>query len=445
MANERRLWYTGLTVAALAAGLISCGAGAKETAGAAQAPEVGVVRAGRQNLERTLVVSSELVPFQQIDVYAKESGFVQKLNVDYGTHVKAGDVMAVLEIPELQMQLDEDEAAIKDAEGQAARNQDELNRVEAEQKVTHLQYSRLDQVAKTRPGLIAQQEIDDWEGKDLAVQAQVAAAQSNLQSAESQLVRYQAKRRHDQVFFDYSKITAPFSGVVTKRYANLGTLMQSGVSSSTQALPLVQLSEDDKFRLVIPVAESYVPEIRMGCRAFRLVIPVPESYVPEIRIGDGVRVRVASLNRSFPGRVARFSVDVEEDTRTMHTEVDVPNPEGVLMPGMYAEATLTLERREGVVALPPEAVITEGDKSTVWMVDGSGKAQPREVTLGVETPARIEVVSGLSAGDLVVEPIEVVSGLSAGDLVAVGDRSGLRAGERVRPKEVTLLQYQGEQ
>ena len=107
------------------------------------------------------------------------------------------------------------------------------------------------------------------------------------------------------MLFDYARITAPFAGVVTQRYANLGTLMQAGTSSSTQAMPLVRLSQDD---------------------LFRLVIPVPESYVRYIHIGDPVDVRIPALNKTFPGKVARFSVDVKADTRTMHTEVDVPNP-----------------------------------------------------------------------------------------------------------------------
>src|SRR6202034_1391125 len=108
-------------------------------------------------------------------------------------------------------------------------------------------------------------------------------------SAESVRAAAQAKREHDQALFDYSKITAPFAGVVTQRFANLGALMQAGTSSSTQAMPLVKLSQDD---------------------LFRLVIPVPESYVRFIRIGDPVEVRVPALDRSFPGKVARFSVDV---------------------------------------------------------------------------------------------------------------------------------------
>ena len=394
-----------LAAALLASSSCSQKVKAKESP-TASLPEIGVVRVVKKTLQRNLVVSSELVPFQQIDVYAKESGFVQKLNVDYGTRVKAGQTMAVLEIPELQVQLDEDQAQINDATSEVTRARNELERVQAQQKVTHLQFTRLDQVAKDRPGLVAQQEVDDWQGKDLAAQAQVAASRAALDSAQSQLIHAQARERHDQVIFDYSKITAPFTGVVTKRYANLGTLMQSGTNSSTQVLPLVQLSQDD---------------------LFRLVIPVPESYVAYIRLGDPVDVRVPSLNRHFPGRVARFSVDVEADTRTMHTEVDVPNPDGVLLPGVYAEATLTLDRKDQAIAVPPEAVNIDGEKRTVWVIDPSGKVQSQPVVLGVETP----------------DYVEVVSGLKPGELVAVGDRSRLTAGEPVRPKEIQLIQYHG--
>lgn len=404
--NVRCLSLRVFVAIVLTGALVSCerqSAKATESGNASQEPEVGVVRATRKTLQRTLVVSSELVPFQQIDVYAKESGFVRDLDVDYGTHVSAGQVMAVLEIPELQIQVDEDEADIKDAAGRVAGAQKELDRVEAQHKVAHLQFTRLDQVAKSRPGLVAQQDVDDWQGKDLALEAQVEAARNAVESAQSQLARAQAKRRHDQVLFDYAKITAPFNGVVTKRYANLGTLMQAGTNSSTQALPLVQLSEDDLFRLVIPVSESYV------------------RYV---RVGDPVNVRVPSLNRSFPGKVSRFSVDVQADTRTMHTEVDVPNPNRVLLPGVYAEATLVLDRQDRALTVPQEAVNIEGDQRTVWVVDQSNKLEQRKLKTGIETP----------------NDVQVLSGLRDGELVAVGDRSSLKPGELVRPKEITLIQ-----
>jgi RND family efflux transporter MFP subunit len=364
---------------------------------------VGVVKVGRKDLGRTLTVSSELVPFQEIDVFAKESGFVKELNVDYGSRVQANQVLATLEIPELQLQVKEDDAAVKNAEAQIPHANDELTRMEAQQKVLQLQFDRLNGVAKAKPGLVAQQEVDDSEGKSLAAAAQVEAAKSNLQSAQSVLAAAQAKRDHDQALFDYSKITAPFAGVVTQRYANLGTLMQAGTSSST-ALPLVKLSEDD---------------------LFRLVIPVPESYVHFIHLGDAVSVNVPSLNRTFPGKVARFSVDVREDTRTMHTEVDVQNPGRILLPGLYAEATITLEKKDQALAVPLQAVDQENNRAEVYVVDASNKIETRQVTLGIQTATDAEVISGLQEGEQVV----------------VSDRSGLKAGQPVQPKLTDLMQY----
>ena len=293
----------------------------------------GFRRRGQDRQERLsgghLTLSSELVPFQEIDVYAKESGYVKELNVDYGSRVQANQILATLEIPELQSQLKQDDAAIKNASDQITHAQNELSRVEAQHKVLQLQFDRLNGVAKSKPGLVAQQEVDDAQGKALASDAQVEAAKSNWQSAQSQLPAAQAKREHDQVLFDYSKITAPFAGIITQRFANLGTLVQAGTSSSTQAMPLVRLSQDD---------------------IFRLVIPVPESYVHYIHIGDPVSVMVPSLNRTFPGKVARFSVDVREDTRTMHTEVDVLNPKRVLFPDFTRKRPST--SRTGTMSFP---------------------------------------------------------------------------------------------
>jgi RND family efflux transporter MFP subunit len=387
--------------------LPSCQRVADGKANASTAPSVsvGVTRATRESLVKTLTLSSELVPFQEIDVYAKESGYVQKLLVDYGTRVKQGQLMAVLEIPELVDQLQQDQAAVKNAQHEVDRAQHDLNRFEAQYKVAHLEGDRLTTVAEQRPGLVAQQEVDDAQGKDLAAQSQVEAGKAGLEAAKSQLSVMQAKLAHDQTLYDYSRITAPFAGVVTQRYANLGTLMQAGTSSSTQALPLVRLSQDD---------------------LFRLVIPVPESSVRYIGVGDSVAVHVPALNRTFRGKVARFSVDVKEETRTMHTEVDVPNPDRVLIPGVYAEATLTLEKRDNALAVPLEAVNHEEDKTTVYVVTPAGEVKDCPVTLGLETATEAEVVSGLVEGESVI----------------VSDRSGLKPGQHVRPQIVEMLQYQ---
>ncbi len=365
---------------------------------------VGVTKVARKSLQRQITLSSELVPFQEIEVYAKESGFVKNLYVDYGSRVQTGQLMATLEIPELGAQLQVDQSVIKNATDEVSRAEHDLKRYQAQYRALHLEYTRLNGVFESQPGLVAQQEVDDAQGKDLAAASQADAGESALEAARSQLLVGKSRLIHDQALFAYSRITAPFSGVVTQRYANLGTLMQAGTSSSTQAMPLVKLSEDE---------------------LYRLVIPVPESSVRYIRVGDPVEVRVPSLNRAFPGKVARFSLDVQEGTRTMHTEVDVPNPGRLLMPGMYAETTLTLEAKDNALAVPLEAVNHEGEQTTVYVVSPAGKVEDRVVTMGLGTSTDAEVVSGLAEGESVI----------------VSDRSGLKPGEEVRPQVVQMLQF----
>lgn len=385
--------------------LSSCSGRDKQVeASGGPAVTVGVTKAVKKSLGRHITLSSELVPFQEIDVYAKESGYVKKINVDYGTRVKAGEVMAVLEIPELQAQLDEDQAEIKNADNQVVRAQHDLGRYQAQYQALHLQYTRLNEVFQKQPGIVAQQEVDDAQGKDLAASSQVDAGKAAVDATQSQLSAAKAKLAHDQSLFDYSKITAPFAGIVTERYANLGTLMQAGTGSSTQAIPLVKLSEDD---------------------LFRLVIPVPEAYVRYIRIGDPVSVHVPSLDRTFPGKIARFSVDVRSDTRTMHTEVDVENPQRVMVPGLYADAELEFDRAANVLTIPVQALSHEENKTHVLVVTSDGMIEERPVQVGIETSGDAEILSGLNEGEEVV----------------VSDRSGLRQGEKVQPQLIAVPEY----
>ncbi len=370
------------------------------------AEEVGTARVALRPVAQRLTLSSELVPFQEIEVYAKEAGYVKELSVDYGSHVRKGQIMAVLEVPELQAQLDEDKAAIRAQQDQVARAESEVGRAKAQHTMVHLQYQRLAGVAKGQPGLVAQQEVDDAESKDLAAESQMDAAKGTYQGAQSQLVVAQAKLSHDQALYDYSKITAPFDGVVTQRYANLGALMQAG-TTSTQATPLVRLSDES---------------------LYRLVIPVPESDVKFIHVGDPVAVRLPSLNNlTVRGKVARFAVDVSGSTRTMHTEVDIPNVNGKLIPGTYAEADITLGNNPAALVVPLQAIDRQGDQASVMVVDADNRIQVKQVTLGIQMPDYVAISSGLSAGQQVV----------------VSDRSGLKTGQTVKPKPLQSISYEG--
>jgi RND family efflux transporter MFP subunit len=386
-------------------GLTSCSK-REVSAEAKEAPapdEVGTALVKRMPVAQHLTLSSELVPFQEIDVYAKEPGYVKELNVDYGSHVTKGQVMAVLEVPELQAQLDEDQAAINAQSDQVNRLQSEVARAKAQHQMVHLQSERLAGVAKTQAGLVAQQEVDDAQGKDLAAESQVEAAQGAYQGAKSQLAMTKAKLNRDQALYDYSKITAPFDGVVTQRYANYGALMQAG-TTSTQATPLVRLSDE---------------------HLFRLVIPVPESDVKYIHVGDPVSVHVDSVDETVRGKVARSSIDISGATRTMHTEVDIPNTNGKLVPGAYAEAEITLNHNPSALVVPLQAIDHQGDETSVMTVGADNRVQSRKVTIGIQLPDYVEVLAGVSAGDQVV----------------ISDRSGLKAGQTVKPKTLQTISY----
>lgn len=369
------------------------------------APTVGTVPVTARNLAEHLTLSSELVPYQEIDVYAKESGYVRGISVDYGSRVKKGQVMANLEVPELEAQLQQDEATIKARDNEAKRAQNEVGRAKAQHNVLHLQFTRLDTVAKTKPGIVAQQEVDDAQSKDLAAESNLDAVQGALEAAQSEVAVAQAKLIHDQALFDYSKIVAPFDGVVTQRYANEGALMQAGTTSN-QATPLVRLSDES---------------------LYRLVIPVPESDVKYIRIGDPVELRVPSLDKTFNGTVARFSAELNGSTRTMHTEVNVPNPTGQLVPGLYAEAVITLNRKNDALSVPVQALNQNNDKASVFVVGADNRIEDRPITLGLQTPDYDEVTNGLRAGEQVI----------------VSDRSALKAGQTVVPEVKPPLIWEG--
>ena len=377
--------------------LAGCGSGGKAHADSrANAPHVAVVKVTRHDLSSKLAIASEFLPFQEINVYAKVSGYIQKLDVDWGTHVRQGQLLAVLDIPELQQQLQLDEASVRRSEQEVLREKEELSHAESIYNVAHLTYTRLADVQKTRPELVAQQEIDIAQGKDLEASAGVSSAKDALAGSEQALVAAKASLEKDRAMYAYSRITAPFDGVVTEIDAYTGALLPAGTSSNKGDQALCHLAQD---------------------RMLRLVIPVPESAVPDIRPGSAVQVRVPVLSKVFQGTVARISDQVDLSTRTMHAEIDVPNSDLDIVPGMYAEASLVLKERHGALSVPVQALDRQEGRVTVFVVDKSDKVQERQVQVGVETPDQVEVVSGLDENDLVV----------------VGNRSQLRAGSIIEP------------
>jgi RND family efflux transporter MFP subunit len=395
-----------LTLAAVCwmAWITSCSRGAAEISKtmAVEMPTVAVVKATRADLSNDLLLTAEFEPFQEVDLMAKVSGFIKQIKVDIGDRVQEGQLLATLEIPEMQDDLTRAAAAIEEANADLTTARDELQRAESARDIAHLSYSRVLDVSKKEPGLVPQQDVDEAHSRDLGAEAQVSAAKSIINASQQRIRVSQAEQARVRTLYQYAVITAPFAGVVTKRYANSGSLIQAGTSSQTQAMPVVRLSQNS---------------------LLRLALPVPESAVPLIHLGEAVNVRVSALHRSFPGRVARFEDKVDQSTRTMKTEVDVPNPSLVLVPGMYAEVDLVTEQRGNVLSVPVEAVDGSGSTAHVFTVDPAGDIRIVPVALGIETAREIEIRSG---------------NLKDGDDVVVGSRSGLKEGSKVRPKQIRV-------
>ena len=355
----------------------------------APAQTVAVVRVARQDLSRGVTLTAEFKPWQEVEIHAKVSGYVKQINVDVGDHAKAGDIIATLEIPEIEDQLKQADAAILTA-------QENVKSIQAAYDESSLIGKRLNAAAQETKGLIAQQDIDTANDKNRADEA-------NLAAAKQKVVEAQADADHLRDMVAYSKIAAPFDGVVTRRYADTGALVQAGTvqagtTGNSNSMPLVSFAELERLRLEFPV---------------------PESVVAYVHNGNPVEVTVVSSGKTFPGTVSRYAQKVDTDTRTMLTEVDVDNPDYLYTPGMYATVRLILSEKKDALAVPIECVST-GDKSTVLVLDKDHKVREQAVKLGLETPTMAEILSGLEEGDLVV----------------VGSRSSVQVGQVAVAKEI---------
>lgn len=390
----RTLWIVGVALNA------TCCAGPEKTVQAANAVTsrpVSVDRVTRQDLGRTLELAAEFRPNQEIDLHAKVAGYLKSIYVDVGDRVRTGQLIAELEAPEMTQEAAQTDAALRRAEVEVDRASADLQRSEAQERVRRMASDRLAAVVKIRSNLVAQQDVDDAFGRLQDAQAQLAAAKASVAVAEEQVQVAMAARGRNATLLSYLRITAPFSGTITARFADPGAMIQAGTASHVQARPVVQLSQVDHLRLILPV---------------------PESVVPRVRLDAPVEVRVDALKRVFQGRISRFTGKLDSATRTMETEVDLPNTDLAIKAGMFGSASIALERRQDVLTIPVQALASRSAPIKLLVVGADQRLQERQIALGIETPDRVEVLEGLSEGELVI----------------VGARGDLRPGLAVTPK-----------
>jgi RND family efflux transporter MFP subunit len=391
----RRVFTTAI-VAAVAM-FTACGHdGDSATVSANAPPTAAVVQVRRTPLSNTLTIAGEFLPYQEVELHAKVTGYIRHINVDIGDHVHAGQVLAVLEVPELVAQDQAASAGVRHSEEEVMRAQNDVARSEADHESLHAAAKRLKQASDARPGLIAEQELDDATAKDRSAEAQVEVAKSSLSASRQQLQISQADQQRYAAMSSYSRITAPFDGVVTWRYADTGTLIQAGTSNSN-SMPVVKLSQ---------------------VNILRLRIPIPESLSANVHDGETADIHVSATNEHFNGKIMRTSDSLDRTTRTMQVEIDVPNPKYKLTAGMYADVNLRVQNDPNALTLPLQAIDRGENKTKVLVVNAQHRVEQRTIPTGIESSDRIQVLSGLNEGDYVI----------------VGNLSGYHNGEVVEPK-----------
>jgi RND family efflux transporter MFP subunit len=353
--------------------LVFTGCKEKQPESAPATASVALVTRG--DIASKLTVAGEFQPYQEVELHAKVSGYIRRINVDIGDRVRSGEVIATLEVPELNAQVAASQAQIRHSQSDIAREQNEVALAEANYAALHSAYTRLSEASKRRPGLIAEQELDDSRAKDQDALARIDVAKSALDAAKQQLDVSKADNQRVQSLQDYSVVTAPFNGVVTMRYADVGSLIQAGTASNTQSMPVVKVAQSDLLRL------------RM---------PIPEEDVPFIQVGGDVQIKLQATGKIISGKIIRFTRELTTATRTMLAEVDVPNQDLSLSTGMTAETTIVLQKQDNVLTVPAGAVIKGSSEPYVLIVDAANKVQKVPVTLGIQGPDRIEITDGLT-------------------------------------------------
>jgi membrane fusion protein (multidrug efflux system) len=306
---------------------------------AGSVPEVQVMKPIRRDVVQTLRLSATVSPYYQTTLYSKVSGYLKRIAVDKGDIVKAGQILAVIDDPELL---------------------ERYHQAQSEFQIKKVTYERLANVRKENADVIAKQDVD--------------VAEANYQGAKHAL---------DQLasMLDYTKVRAPYSGTVTARFVDPGALIQAATSSATQAVPLFTIMDISKLRFYINVPQEDAPFVKKGTPVTIAVSDVP--------------------GKILKATVTRSTVALDPGTRSLLAEVEVPNPGQSLAPGMFAEVVVELRRHPEALVVPPAALVSEGASKAVFSVD-QGTARKIPVQTGIDDGLWVEIISGLTGTEDIV-------------------------------------------
>ena len=309
-----------------------------QRAPSASIPDVQVVKPVRRDVTATLRLPANVSAWNQTTLYAKVSGYLKSVAVDKGDFVRSGQVLAVIDDPELE---------------------ERYQQTQSEYAIKKVTYERLANVWKENPDVIAKQDVD-------VAEASYLGAKHALEQVATML--------------DYTKVRAPYGGVVTARFVDPGALIQAATNSATQAVPLFTI---------------------MDISTLRLYVNVPQEDASFIKRGTPATIELKDTGKTIEAAVTRSTMSLDPGTRTLLVEIDVPNPRHVLAPGMFAEVTLTLRKHQNALVIPPTSLISENSSRAVFVVE-QDVARKVPVKTGIDDGVWVEITEGLSGNEDVV-------------------------------------------
>jgi multidrug efflux pump subunit AcrA (membrane-fusion protein) len=344
-------------------------------------PRAELVRPRRLTVARHVQTNATLEAFEQTDLFAKVSGYLSDVRVDIGDHVKAGQVLSVIDIPEMGKELAEAKAQLESKQKALETALREVEHHKADVTLQDVTLKRQEALFEGRA--ITDQTLDEVRAKTQIARADLGVAEANRAFAAAQVNLAAATVEKIRALVGYEQVVAPFDGVVARRLVNRGDLVQAATSTRTTPLFTVQR----------------IDTMRVFC-------DVPEDDVPHLRVGDAATVRPAGFDgQPYVGKVTRFSLRVDAETRNMRTEVDLPNPEERLYPGMYAQVSLEMNAHPNAMTLPAAAVGSDGDGHFVYSVHDN-RITRVAVKIGLADNGNIEVIAGLADDTPVVAVIK---------------------------------------
>lgn len=376
-------WLCGI-----AAGLVVIYAGCADSGRTATAQKadpngavtVEVIRPSEETVSRQVELPARIEAFQQSTIYSRVSGYLSRIAVDIGDRVSEGQLLAKIDVPELVDEHGELEAKLAANRAQRRGAKAQLESARAESGLQEVTFRRVESVRNQEPDVMPQQAVDEARAKHESARAAVRVAESRIDQIDKDHQAVEASLKRLQTLIAFAEVRAPFAGVVTERFVDPGLLLQTGMSS--QAVHrIVTVADMDRVRIFLDV---------------------PESAVPYVQVADPVSLTVDAIpGREFKGEVTRFARVLDPATRTMKTEIVMPNPDWALRPGMFARAVLFLDERSGTVSIPSEALRVDGDTVFVYsVVDGRVKRVDVETQIGDGVLA--DITSGLVGNESIV-------------------------------------------